>query len=83
MTENVQPEVDILNIIVIDNDKPDSNNILSDIALSGDDAQYFTVEVFGTYGVLKTRYETSYNNIIVCTMYSVICMELYKLPIVY
>ncbi len=72
MTENLLAGVEILTINVTDNDKPDSNDILADITLSGDDAQYFTVEVFGTYGVLQTRYELL---LYVSTMYSVLCTE--------
>ena len=66
VTENIDPAgTFVLNITVTDNDKFGSDNILSDLTLTGEDASFFYIEVFGNYGTLRTKYVNSLINVLV------------------
>ena len=58
VAENTDPldNTAILTMTVTDGDVPGSDDIISYFTLSGDGAEYFYIETFGTYGVLRAKY---------------------------
>ena len=53
--ENSGIHTSILTINVTDGDKPGSNDIVKSFTLSGEDASFFYIEMFGNYGILRSK----------------------------
>ena len=55
INENSDVGTSILTITATDNDKPGSTDIIKSFTLNGDDASYFYIEMFGNYGILRSK----------------------------